>query len=341
MFQTQTAVFQCATQLAQAVAWLKNNSPVVPDARMVVLPSGALEVTNVNIGDRGSYACRVAGTTSSPATLTLKALPESTAPEPPAFLVTPSSQSVLLGEEVTLECAANGVPQPTVSWLKDGRELDTGADPRFERAGHGSLTIGRVELADEGGYQCRAENSEDSVDAGIELAVLVAPTLTKAPKSQVSYEKDDVLFECSVHGRPEPSVKWYKNGDLIIQSEYFQVGRSPTNPRKLTPDTQMVRGTSLRILGLVSSDSGVYQCIAANTAGTIQAAAQLRVQTKGDSHRNMLGGCTSENTSISMTKVHHPCSAPLQPRMIVKANFYSNCLTQSFGCTRTEGFILD
>ena len=46
----------------------------------------------------------------------------------------------------------------------------------------------------------------------------------------------------------------------------------------------MVRGTSLRILGLVSSDSGVYQCIAANTAGTIQAAAQLRVQTKGDRH---------------------------------------------------------
>ena len=81
-----------------------------------------------------------------------------------------------------------------------------------------------MQLEDEGGYQCRAENSEDSLDTGLELAVLVAPTLTKAPTSHVSYEKDDVLFECNVNGRPEPVVKWYKNGDLIIQSEYFQVG---------------------------------------------------------------------------------------------------------------------
>ena len=43
----------------------------------------------------------------------------------------------------------------------------------------------------------------------------------------------------------------------------------------------MVRGTSLKILGLVTSDAGIYQCIATNTAGTVQAAAQLRVDTKG------------------------------------------------------------
>ena len=45
----------------------------------------------------------------------------------------------------------------------------------------------------------------------------------------------------------------------------------------------MVRGTSLKILGLVSSDSGIYQCIATNEAGSVQAAAQLRVQSKGRS----------------------------------------------------------
>ena len=44
----------------------------------------------------------------------------------------------------------------------------------------------------------------------------------------------------------------------------------------------MVRGTSLKILGLVSSDSGIYQCIATNEAGSVQAAAQLRVQSKGE-----------------------------------------------------------
>ena len=191
---------------------------------MLILPSGSLEITNINLGDRGSYKCKVSGKFSSPADLNLMALPESAAPELPAFLVTPSSKAVLLGQDVTLECAANGVPQPSISWLKDGREMDTGLlDSRYLRTGQGSLTLREVQEGDHGGYQCRAENSEDSLDTGVELEVLVAPTLSKKPVSHISYEKDDVLFDCMVHGRPEPTVQWYKNGDLIIQSEYFQV----------------------------------------------------------------------------------------------------------------------
>ena len=94
---------------------------------------------------------------------------------------------------------------------------------RFVRVGHGSLTIKEVAESDEGGFQCRAENSEDSLDTGLELSVVVAPSLTKAPQSHVAYEKDDILFECSVSERPQPTVQWFKNGDLIIESEYFQV----------------------------------------------------------------------------------------------------------------------
>ena len=56
--------------------------------------------------------------------------------------------------------------------------------------------------------------------------------------------------------------------------------------------SQMVRGTSLKILGLVSSDSGIYQCIATNEAGSVQAAAQLRVQSKGRSFGEETPKCT-------------------------------------------------
>jgi hypothetical protein len=44
----------------------------------------------------------------------------------------------------------------------------------------------------------------------------------------------------------------------------------------------MVRGTDLKILGLVGSDAGVYQCLANSPAGSIQAATQLRVKSKGN-----------------------------------------------------------
>lgn len=191
---------------------------------MTVLPSGSLEITNVNYPDRGTYNCVVGGLVSRAADLNLKALIANADPEAPEFLTSPRSVSVMSGNDVTMECSANGLPQPTITWLKDGRELDLELlDNRYMKTGSGSLTIMNVRPGDEGGYQCRAENTEDSVDSGLVLTVTQPPLFVKKPVSHLSYEKDDILFDCEVTGRPEPEVRWYKNGDLIIQSEYFQV----------------------------------------------------------------------------------------------------------------------
>lgn len=40
------------------------------------------------------------------------------------FVATPSQQVALEGTTITLECAANGNPKPTILWLKDGVAID-------------------------------------------------------------------------------------------------------------------------------------------------------------------------------------------------------------------------
>ena len=54
------------------------------------------------------------------------------------------------------------------------------------------------------------------------------------------------------------------------------------HPFKFPESFQIVRGTSLKILGLVTSDAGAYQCIASNSVASVQASAQLQVRSKGN-----------------------------------------------------------
>lgn len=68
-----------------------------------------------------------------------------------------------------------------------------------------------------------------------------------------------------MYGVPQPTVVWMKNGDRLIPTEYFQISAD----------------NSLRILGLVKQDDGVYQCVVDNRAGSVQAAAQLVVLQQG------------------------------------------------------------
>ena len=132
---------------------------------------------------------------------------------------------------------------------------------RLTKIGSGSLNIKDVRPEDGGTYQCRAENSLDSIDVAAVIEVWRGPRFVKKPQNTVAVEKGDIEMLCQVEAEPKPTVQWYKNGDLIIESEYFQI----------------VRESNLKILGLVGLDAGIYQCVATNQVGNIQTSAELKV----------------------------------------------------------------
>ncbi|GAB6031907.1 hypothetical protein CHUAL_010299 [Chamberlinius hualienensis] len=270
LFPEQTARFSCSIQAIPPanITWLRDDLPIFVDStRMTVLPSGALEIDHVESSDQGKYYCNASNTDRHRLSQAGKlSISLDTAQinkiSAPQFVATPQDMIVLEGSSVTLDCAANGNPKPRITWLKDGATIDLNdRDGRFYKVGTGNLQIHNVQEADFGDYMCRAENNEDSVDARASLEVQVAPRFVKQPTSRTAYEKEDVELECEIYGRPEPTIQWLKNGELIVESEYFQFSS----------------GYNLRILGLVIADSSIYQCFGTNPAGTIQSSAQLIV----------------------------------------------------------------
>ncbi|XP_058463855.1 neogenin isoform X2 [Malaya genurostris] len=275
LYAGQTAYFKCLSspllfnlEARYRVEWYKDESPLRMDlTRMLLLPSGALEIDEVVSGDRGTYQCNITAETfsrlSSKSNLNIKSTagqPQSFAP--PSFVIVPQPQTVREGDTVILDCVANGNPKPTIKWLRNGEEIDMNdLDSRFRIIGTGSLQINSIQDTDAGDYQCRASNSEDSLDASATVQVQVPPKFILSPEDKIAYEKEELELQCSIHGKPTPVIQWLKNGDLITPNEYMQI----------------VGGHNLKIFGLIGSDAGMFQCIGTNPAGSVQAAARLEI----------------------------------------------------------------
>lgn len=57
---------------------------------------------------------------------------------------------------ITLRCPVVGIPRPTVTWLRDGKEVSEG--DRITILRDNSLVISTVEREDAGKYKCNAVN---------------------------------------------------------------------------------------------------------------------------------------------------------------------------------------
>lgn len=136
LYPGQTAYFGCIISHTSnieklEIVWYKDDSPLIYDnSRMLLLPSGSLEVDELIPSDRGSYQCNVTSGShsviSSRSNLNIKSsagVPENFAS--PSFSTVPMPQIVRDGDvDVTLECTANGNPKPSIKWLKNGEDID-------------------------------------------------------------------------------------------------------------------------------------------------------------------------------------------------------------------------
>ncbi|XP_064863729.1 netrin receptor DCC [Oncorhynchus nerka] len=261
-----TALLRCEVtgDPMPVVRWQKNREylplTLTPESRVVVLPSGSLQVSKVQPPDSATYRCLAdnPGSARTGSDADLRVLPEPGTTRGLLFLQQPQRVTSLLGRDAVLECSASGFPTPAFHWMR-GTEIIQSRSKKYSLLGGSNLLISSVTDDDSGSYSCVAFNKNQNITASCELSVLVPPQFLNYPTNTYAYESTDMELECAVTGNPPPTVHWMKNGEEVIPSDYFQI----------------VDGSNLQILGLVKSDEGFYQCVAENEAGNAQAMAQL------------------------------------------------------------------
>ncbi|XP_043407509.1 neural cell adhesion molecule L1-like protein isoform X8 [Chelonia mydas] len=178
---------------------------------------------------------------------------------PPESSGSSSSVTVIKGGVLLLECIAEGLPTPHLNWIKAGRDLpkDRAVTESFGKV----LKIEQVSAADEGTYECTASNSMGRVKHEFQVHVEEPPRWIKKPTSDVYSIESTALLLCEATGKPEPTIKWKRNGMPIDKRTYR--GR--------------VSAGEISITNLQLQDSAVYQCEATNKHGAILATANVNV----------------------------------------------------------------
>ncbi|KAM6457042.1 neurofascin isoform 12-T17 [Liasis olivaceus] len=182
----------------------------------------------------------------------------------PSFMYpigTSSSQMVLRGEDLLLECIASGVPTPDIMWHKKGGDLPSGRIKleNFNKALH----IANVSEEDSGEYFCLASNKVGISRHSILVKVKASPYWLDKPENLILAPGEDGRLVCRANGNPKPSIQWLVNGELLESS-------APNPSREVTGDTIMFRD-------IQSGSSGVYQCNASNEHGYLLANAFVSV----------------------------------------------------------------
>ncbi|XP_058145240.1 neural cell adhesion molecule 1 isoform X3 [Dasypus novemcinctus] len=281
----EDAVIVCdvVSSLPPTIIWKHKGRDVIlkKDVRFTVLSNNYLQIRGIKKTDEGTYRCE--GRILARGEINFKDI-QVIVNVPPTVQARQSivNATANLGQSVTLVCDAEGFPEPTMSWTKDGEQIENEEDEKYIFSDDSSeLTIRKVDKNDEAEYICIAENKAGEQDASIHLKVFAKPKITYVENQTAMELEEQVTLTCEASGDPIPSITWRTSTRNISSEEKA----SWTRPEKQeqTLDGHIVvrshaRVSSLTLKSIQYTDAGEYICTASNTIGQDSQSMYLEVQ---------------------------------------------------------------
>ncbi len=192
----------------------------------------ALSLVDVQLADAGIYSVMV----SNPYGASQEVSASLTPLEAPKLSAWPATLVVEEGQSLTVEAVATG-SSLKYQWFKNGVPLAL-AEAR--------LTLAKVQKADAGNYSVMVSNPSGSDSASTTISVLELPVIVNAAQNITTNVGAEVSFTVAATGTEPLVYQWLKDGVILA-------GRT---------------GKSLPLPGVQASDSGAYEVLVSNAAGT-------------------------------------------------------------------------
>uniref|UniRef100_A0A3Q4MVS7 L1 cell adhesion molecule, paralog a n=1 Tax=Neolamprologus brichardi TaxID=32507 RepID=A0A3Q4MVS7_NEOBR len=247
----QTLELECIVEglPTPEVSWMRRDGELSETRTTKDMFDRRLRFTNISESDGGEYQCiaeNSQGNTKHIYMLTVEAAPY--------WIKEPVSQLYAPGETVRLDCQADGIPSPLISWTINGVPISgVDKDPRRTLTASGSLILEDVNFGDTAIYQCRASNKHGTILTNTNVYVIELPPqiLTDDGNTYAYTEGQKALLECETFGSPKPKVIWERNnGSSSLLAD-----------RRVNP----LSNGWLEIANVTHGDDGIYTCTVPNS----------------------------------------------------------------------------
>ncbi|KFM75225.1 Down syndrome cell adhesion molecule-like protein, partial [Stegodyphus mimosarum] len=196
---------------------------------------------------------------------------------PPRWKVEPTNNFAVVGQSVTMDCIAEGYPNPRIFWKKaTGTQAtdfrDVLSSYRRQVYDNGSLTLQEVSEIDGGHYLCQASNG---IGAG--LSKVIHLTIHTPPKFEAKFISHTVPknkaaeLKCEAVGELPIRIKWEKDKQPLDPQTMKRLSAVEESGAQSAISKLIIKDTS-------RSDSALYTCLASNQFGTDETNIQLVVQ---------------------------------------------------------------
>ncbi|KAM3964156.1 LOW QUALITY PROTEIN: Down syndrome cell adhesion molecule 1 [Aphomia sociella] len=220
--------------------------------------SGTLIIKEAVVEDSGKYLCVVNNSVGGESVETVLTV---TAPLKAA--VEPATQTVDFGRPAVFTCKYEGNPVKTVTWLKDGKDMNH----------HDAvLRIESVKKEDKGMYQCFIRNDQESAGASAELKLggrFEPPQIRHSFGEQTLRSGPSLRLKCVASGNPTPDIAWFLDGEKLSSGERLQIGQFVTADGNVE--------SHLNISSVQTNDGGLYSCVALSKVGSASHSARVNV----------------------------------------------------------------